>query len=113
MDREEGMKIKKSKHKHRVEQNVQMSRHDDDTKPSEKPTDNVSKHHSTCLRLQISEDAKGELSVEWVAVFKGTDVAVPMRYSHIIGKLEAAKFILYKTFYGMEAPEVSRTPKQG
>lgn len=54
---------------------------------------------STQLRVQITEDSKGNLNVEWVSKMTDSDVAIPMRPSHVIGQLTAAAYILERKFY--------------
>lgn len=53
------------------------------------------------LRVMITEDAHGELLVQWEGRKAGTEVMVPMRPAHVIGMLQSAIFVIMgKTFSG-------------
>lgn len=83
----------------------------EDKKPDKKPEVQFSRENqpakpatefglrSTQLRVQITEDSKGNLNVEWVSKMTDSDVAIPMRPSHVIGQLTAAAYILERKFY--------------
>lgn len=93
--------MKKSKHR-QVEQNVNLTRQQPGS--SDAPPGELSKR-ATQLKILVEETATGDVTIEWVSVYKGTDIAIPMRHSHVIGKLQVALFILSKQFYGGQAPE--------
>lgn len=95
--------MKKSKHRH--EQNVSMER-----APEHNPTvkGGTPSSTATVLKIQITEDGAGNISVEWLTQMKDTGVAVPMRPAHVIGTLEAAKHVLCKQYY--DAPPKSIAP---
>lgn len=66
------------------------------------PMDENVNRSVTELRIMITEDAQGNLDVEWGANIKGTEIAVPLRASHVAGQLYAASFIvLAKSYEGL------------
>ncbi len=65
---------------------------------------------TTELRVLISEDALGNLDVEWEARIKNTELAVPMRPSHVAGQLFSASFIvLGKSYKGFRDKLIDAT----
>ncbi len=56
-------------------------------------------HSTTELRVLISEDKNGMLTVEYESVIKGTGVSIEMRPAHILGQLQGAIGILSDGFY--------------
>lgn len=72
---------------------------------------------TTELRILITEDADGNLDVEWEPRIKGSEVLLPMRPAHIIGQLHAAAFIIaaksYKGFAGAITQAAGNSPEEG
>jgi hypothetical protein len=56
-------------------------------------------HSTTELRILITEDKDGRLTVQHAAYIKGTEIVIPMRPSHILGHLRAASAVLEREFY--------------
>lgn len=54
---------------------------------------------TTELRVQITEEANGNLNVQWAATVKDSTIAIPMRPSHVIGQLQAAIAIIAQRTY--------------
>lgn len=54
---------------------------------------------TTELRVMITEDALGNLDVEWQCLVKGTEVTIPVRASHVIGQLQAAAIVVAAKSY--------------
>jgi hypothetical protein len=54
---------------------------------------------TTETRVLITEDKHGNLNVQYEMIIKGTEVAVPFRYSHLIGQLFVATIIIVTRGY--------------
>jgi hypothetical protein len=63
------------------------------------PDDDLKKNPTTELRVIITEDALGNLDVEWQCLVKGTEITVIPRASHVIGQLQAAAVIVAAKSY--------------
>lgn len=59
-------------------------------------------HATTELRMIITEDKDGRLTVEHDARIKGTEIAIQMRPSHILGQLRGASALLERQFYTLK-----------
>ena len=54
---------------------------------------------ATELRVIVKEDSMGQTDVEWCPYIEGTEVAINMRPTQVLGSLLVAILILAKKFY--------------
>ena len=58
---------------------------------------------TTELRVMITEDSHGNIQAEWAAYIKGSEVAIPMRPSHVVGQLVSAAWLINtNSFVGLK-----------
>lgn len=67
------------------------------------PAPETNARDTTELRVMITEDAHGNITAEYMAVIKGTEVAIPLRPSHVVGQLISAAWLINtNSFVGLK-----------
>lgn len=56
--------------------------------------DEVTNNGTTETRILITEDKHGNLKVNYEMIMQGTEVAVPFRFSHLVGQIFVAMIIV-------------------
>jgi hypothetical protein len=72
---------------------------------------------TTETRILITEDRHGNMTVEYQTIIKGTEINVPIRFSHLIGQMFVASIIMliknYKRLLTFDDKSKSSSPGNG